>query len=187
MVDMASLWLPIALAPVAVFVVSSVIHMATPWHKNDYAKAPDEGKLLDAIRPLGLAPGDYVVPRCDSMEEMKSTEFAAKMNAGPVLFMTVRPNGMPNMGKTLGQWFLSTVVVTLLVAHVAAISLSPGANHAVVFHVIWETAFAGYAFALWPLAIWHGRGWGTTLRSTVDGLVYALITGAIFVWAWPQA
>ncbi|MBC7919275.1 MAG: hypothetical protein H7Y28_15845 [Rhodoferax sp.] len=184
---MASLWLPIALAPVAVFIVSSVIHMATPWHKKDYAKAPDEGKLLDALRPLGLTPGDYVVPHCESMDELKSPEFAARMNAGPVLVMTVRPNGMPNMGKTLGQWFLSAVVVTLLAAHVAAISLSAGAYPWLVFHVVWETAFAGYALALWPLAIWYGRSWGSTLRGTVDGLLYALITGGIFVWAWPRA
>ena len=103
MVDMASLWLPSALASVAVFITSSVIHMATPWHKKAYPWVPDEDKLLQAMRPLALPPGDYVVPACDSMEEMKSTEFAAKKNAGPNLMMTVLPNGMPNMGKTLGQ------------------------------------------------------------------------------------
>jgi hypothetical protein len=29
------LWLPILLSPVIVFVVSSLVHMVLPWHKND--------------------------------------------------------------------------------------------------------------------------------------------------------
>lgn len=186
MVDMASLWLPIALAPVAVFITSSVIHMATPWHKKDYPRLPDEDKFMAAVRPLALPPGDYVAPACDSMEEMKSPEFLAKKNGGPNVMMTVLPNGIPNMGKTLGQWFLFSVFVTLLAAHVAAISLAPGAYPWLVFHVVWETAFGAYALALWPLAIWYGRAWGTTLRATADGLLFALITGGIFVWAWPK-
>ena len=36
MVGTAELWLPILLSGVFVFVVSSVIHMALPIHKNDY-------------------------------------------------------------------------------------------------------------------------------------------------------
>ena len=36
MISIASLWLPIVLAAVIVFVASSVIHMAPLWHKNDY-------------------------------------------------------------------------------------------------------------------------------------------------------
>lgn len=187
MVDMSSLWLPIVLAPVAVFVASSVIHMATPWHRSEYPKVPDEEALRNALRPLNLPPGDYSVPRCSSMEEMKSPEYAAKLKEGPVLMFTVRPNAMPNMGKMLGQWFLSSALVTLVAAHVAAISLNPGAHHALVFHVVWETAFAGYALGLVPIAIWYGRAWATTLRHMLDGLLFALITGAVFAWAWPQA
>jgi hypothetical protein len=39
--------------------VSSVIHMLSPWHKNDYPPAPNEDKLRDAVRPLNIPPGDY--------------------------------------------------------------------------------------------------------------------------------
>lgn len=186
MVDMSSLWLPIVLAPVAVFIASSVIHMATPWHKSEYPKVPDEDALRRALGPLNIPPGDYSVPRCDSMQEMQSPEFQAKLQQGPVLFMTIRPNGVPSLGKMLGQWFLSGVLVTLVAAHVAAISLAPGAQSWLVFHVVWETAFAGYALGLLPMAIWYGRSWAATARGMVDGLVLAWITGGVFVWAWPQ-
>jgi hypothetical protein len=34
--------------------------------------------------------------------------------------------------------------------------------------------------------VWYGRSWMTTIRSTIDGLVYALITAGTFVWLWPK-
>ena len=48
------------------------------------------------------------------------------------------------------------------------------------------TAFVGYALALWQMSIWYRRSWGTTLRSTIDGLIYALLTAGVFGWLWPR-
>jgi hypothetical protein len=67
MTELSALWLPILLSSVIVFVVSSVIHMATPLHKNDYRSVPDEDKVAAALRPFAIAPGDYMVPRPASM------------------------------------------------------------------------------------------------------------------------
>ncbi|MEP7183947.1 MAG: hypothetical protein ABI886_17350 [Betaproteobacteria bacterium] len=47
-------------------------------------------------------------------------------------------------------------------------------------------AFVGYAGALWPQSIWYRRPWGTTIRTTIDGLVYALLTAGVFGWLWPR-
>ena len=41
MVPVLSLLIPIALSAVFVFIASSIIHMATPWHKNDLMKLPE--------------------------------------------------------------------------------------------------------------------------------------------------
>src|SRR3954464_7601556 len=89
MTSMGALWLPIVLSSVLVFVVSSVIHMALPWHKSDYPRVPDEDRLREALRPLAIPPGDYMIPRPTSMAEMKSPAFAEKMVAGPVMVVTV--------------------------------------------------------------------------------------------------
>jgi hypothetical protein len=62
MTGLAALWLPILLSSVIVFVVSSVIHTVLPWHKNDYPRIPNEEKVMDALRPLAIPPGDYMVP-----------------------------------------------------------------------------------------------------------------------------
>jgi ABC-type antimicrobial peptide transport system permease subunit len=80
MTELSVLWLPILLSAAIVFVVSSVIHMLSPWHKSDYPQAPNEDKLRDAVRPLNIPPGDYMVPRAATREELRTPEFAAKMN-----------------------------------------------------------------------------------------------------------
>src|SRR3989441_2837498 len=68
MTGLSALWLPILLSSVIVFVVSSAIHMASPWHKSDYPKVPNEDRVRDALRALAIPPGDYMIPRPSSRE-----------------------------------------------------------------------------------------------------------------------
>ena len=186
MTGLSALWLPILLSSVIVFVVSSVIHMALPWHKNDYRKVPNEDKLRDALRPLAVPPGDYMVPRPSNMQEMRSPEFLEKMKKGPVMMLTVIPNGPPSMGKPLVLWFLYCAVVGLFAAYVAGRALPVGAPYLRVFQLVGATAFIAYSAALWPTSIWYHRAWGTTIKSTIDGLIYALLTAGTFGWLWPR-
>ena len=181
-----ALWLPILLSAVIVFVVSSVIHMFTPWHKGDYPKIPNEDRVMDALRPLNIPPGDYMFPRPSGMAEMRSPEFVAKRSKGPAMVVTVLPNGPVTMGRELVLWFLFSVVVGVFAAYVAGRALPAGTPYLRVFQFVGATAFMGYSLALWPLSIWYRRAWGTTIRSTVDGLLYALLTAGTFGWLWPR-
>lgn len=186
MTELLGLWLPILLSAVAVFVLSSVVHMATPWHAGDYRRLPDEDAVVEALRPLGIPPGDYMVPRPASMKEMGSPEFAEKMTKGPVMVLTVMPSGPPSMTPSLIGWFAYSLVVGLFAAYVASRALPVGAAHLAVLRFAGATAFIGYSLALWQMSIWYHRSWLTTLKCTVDGLVYALLTGGILAWLWPR-
>ncbi len=42
------------------------------------------------------------------------------------------------------------------------------------------------ALPLWQLSIWYRRDWMTTIKSTIDGLIYGLLTGGTFGWLWPH-
>lgn len=179
------LLIPILLSSVIVFVASSVLHMLIPWHRNDYPRVPNEDQLRDAIRPLGIPPGDYMVPRPANREEMKSPEFAEKFRQGPNFMMTVFPAGDWGMGRNLVLWFLYLLVVTVFSAYIGGRALTPGAEFAEVFRFVCTVAFLAYAAALWQMSIWYRRSWGITIKSTVDGLIYGAITGAIFGWLWP--
>ena len=186
MTALTSLWLPILVSAVIVFIASSVIHMFLPWHKADYPKMPNEDKAIDALRPLAIPPGDYMVPHCSSMEERKSPAFAEKISKGPVMIVTVLPNAMPGMGPYLAQWFVYCAAIGFFAAYVASRALPAGAEYLRVFQLVGATAFFAYAAALWPISIWYRRSWGTTIRSSIDGLVYALLTAGAFGWLWPR-
>jgi hypothetical protein len=186
MLSLTQLWLPILLSVVAVFVASSIIHMASPWHKGDYPRMANEDAVMDAMRPLDIPPGDYFFPRPSGMAEMKSPEFRAKLERGPAVLMTVFPKGGAPMGGTFVKWILYLFVVIGIAAHVASRSVAEHADAHHVFHQVALVAFAGFGLGLWQLTIWYRRSLSITLKSTVDALVYAMITGGIFAWWWPR-
>ena len=157
MVPLAALWLPILLSAVIVFIASSVIHMVLPWHKNDYARVPDEERLRSALQPLAIPPGDYVVPRPSGREELRAPEFLARVNEGPNLVLTVLPNGPWTMGRNLGLWFAYLVVVAVFAAYVTGRVLAPESdddralvelNAALAVDPRWETVLLPMADGL---------------------------------------
>jgi len=186
MVPVMSLWIPIVLSAVIVFVASSIIHMVLPYHRGDLRKVPKEDEVMEALRKFSIPPGDYGMPLAGSMAGMKDPEFLKRMNAGPVIFMTVVPSGPPTMGSTLVLWFFYSVVVSVFAAYIAGRALGPGARYLEVFRFAGCTAFTAYSLALLQHSIWYRRNWGTTLKSMFDGLVYGLLTAGIFGWLWPR-
>ena len=183
MVSLAALWLPILLSAVLVFVASSIIHMATRWHANDFGRFAAEDAVMDALRPFNLAPGDYAAPLPESTAHMSSPEFKSKQARGPSFLLTVL--GQSSMPRNLVKWFVYSLVVGALAAYVASVALPAGAPYLTVFRVTSTVALAGYALALWQSWIWYSRGLGYTVRTSIDGLIYALLTGGVFGWLWP--
>lgn len=186
MVGILSLWLPILLSAVIVFAVSSIIHMGPLWHKTDYPKMPNEDQVRNALRPLAIPPGDYMIPRPTGSEEMRSPEFAEKVRQGPNMVVTVLPNGPWSMKRNLTQWFLYALVVSVLAAYVAGRALPAGSPYLAVFRFVGVTAFIGYSVALWQMSIWYRRSWSLTVKATADGLIYGLLTAGTFGWLWPR-
>ncbi len=177
MTALSALWLPILVSAVAVFVVSSIIHMTPLWHKTDYPRFANEDRVLDALRPIGLPPGDYMMPRPASSAEMRSAEFKEKMKRGPAVMMTVFPPWTGSMASK----------VSVFAAYIAGSAVPPGApTFVAICRYVGVTAFAGYTLALWQMSIWYRRAWSMTLKSTFDGVIYALVTCAVFTWMWPH-
>ena len=186
MVAIPSLWLQILLSAVIVFLASSLIHMVLPLHRSDYRKLPAEDEVMEALRKFGIPPGDYLVPCAGSMKEVSAPAFVDKMTKGPVAVLTVRPSRPPTMTKELVMWFVYCLVVGIFAAYIAGRALGPGAHYLAVFRFAGCTAFVGYSLALWQQTIWYGRDWKTTMKSTIDGLVYGLLTAGMFGWLWPR-
>jgi len=186
-VALTELWLPILLSAVAVFIASSVIHMATPMHKKDHRELPDQDEVLAALRKAGVERGAYAFPYANSMKQMADQGFIAKQNAGPVGFMQVLANGPIKMGASLGIWFVYSVAIALFVGYIATMCVGKGEDYLVVFRVTGTVAILGFAVSAIQDSIWKGVSWAVTCRFVIDGLIYGLLTAGVFGWLWPAA
>jgi hypothetical protein len=184
-VPILSLWLPIVVSAIVIFFVSFIVHTMLKYHASDYGKLPGEETVLEVLRKLDIPAGEYSLPRPSDMKEMRSTEYKEKVMKGPNAMMTIWPGGPISMGKELALWFIYTIIVGIFSAYIAGRALEPGAPYLSVFRFVGATAFMCYSVALWQDSIWFRRKWSTTIKNTIDGLIYALLTAAIFGWLWP--
>jgi hypothetical protein len=179
-----SLWLPVVVAAVAVWIVSAILHMALKYHMADYKKLPDEETVAGALRKESLAPGYYFLPYAMG-SSMKDPAVIKRFQDGPVAFLTVLRNGPPAFGKSLVQWLLLCFLVSFVIAYVARHTLTPATDGMTVLRVTGTIAFLGYGFGYFQDSIWRGMPWSNTWRGIADALVYAIVTGLIFRWLWP--
>jgi hypothetical protein len=190
---MAQLWIPIVLSAVLVFVASSIIHMVLKWHNSEYRKLPNEDAVGAAIRAGNAAVGQYFIPHCPDMKQMQTPEMQRKFVEGPIAFIVLRPPGPPRMGSALVQWFVYSLVVGFVGACVAlntqpaaagVLAATAAAHEAAI--VTGAIAFFAYAGGALPGAIWMGKPWSAAMKELLDGIIYAVITGATFAWLWPH-
>jgi len=183
MLSIASLWLPILVSAVAVFVVSSIVWMVLPWHRKDYQPVSNEEAARNTLK--GLARGQYHVPYCASMKDMKNPDIVRKMTEGPIATITIHPNGPPSMGRQMTLWFLFTIFAGILVAYVSTRTLAPHTDYLAVFRIAGVTAWLAYGASGIQEGIWFGRPWRSVIFLQVDALIYALLTAGIFGSMWP--
>jgi hypothetical protein len=184
MVPLASLWVPIVLAGLFVFLASNVIHMVLPYHRSDYKTLPAENDIQLALRKFNIPYGDYMRPRAGSMAAMKDPAFLEKTKKGPVALITVM-SGEFNMGPLLVKWFLFCVVVSLFAGYLASRTLPAGAPYLHVSQIASTAAFMGYGLGAIPQSIWFRKSWATTAKTLFDALIYGFVTGGTFGWLWP--
>lgn len=182
---LVQLWLPILVSAAIVWVASSILWMALPFHKNDFKGVPNEGALTDVIKSGSIAPGQYFLPFCGG-KERNSPEFQARLKQGPWAFLIVSGQA-PNFGRSLGLWFVNLVIVSLFVAYVARAALPDGTAYLTVFRVAGSASLLGYAGMFMSDAAWKGSSWSDAFKKVFDGVVYALLTGGVFGWLWPSA
>ncbi len=186
MVGLGSLWLPILVSAVLVFLVSAIIHMVLKYHNKDYTRLPNEDAVRAAIRAGNPVPAQYILPYCTDMKEMEKPEVKQKYIEGPVAVMNVLPSGVPTMGKSLTQWFVFIVIVSFFIAYVAGHAIPLGAEYLHVFRIVGAVGFLAYGMGQFAASIWMGKPWKIAWKDAVDGLVYGLVTAGVFGWLWPR-
>lgn len=179
-----SLWIPVIASAVAVFFASSLLHMVLKYHQADHRRLPLEETVAEALGRANPEPGVYMTPHC-THQQMKDPAVAARFAKGPVAIITTLPKGMPNLGKHLGLWFGLCFLTSFTAAYIARHTLVPGASGLLVMQITGAVAFGAYNYGQISDTIWKGQPWSNTLRHLLDGAIYAVITGAIFMALWP--
>jgi hypothetical protein len=182
---LTTLWAPIVLSAVVVFVASSIMHTVLPYHRSDVHPLPDEENVMAALRAAGLKRGLYVFPFC-LPKNMKTPGAVEKYKQGPVGMMTIFPSGPPAMAKFLALWFAYCLIISSAVAFLAGSAVRGGAPYRAVFHVVAIAAFLAYGLANLANGIWRGQPWSVVTKEVIDGLIYALLTAGTFGWLWPR-
>jgi len=181
---LSQLWLPILLSALFVFFASALFWMASPHHKNEWGKLPNEPVVLAALRTQPITPGLYVIPGCTDPAERKNPAWLAEVERGPVAYVTLRPGGMPNMGAQMFQSLLGNVVVAIFVAYIASHTIQPGAHYLEVFRVVGTLGFMSYALGSLQDSVWFGRPWPSFVKQCFDALVFGCLMGGTFGWLW---
>lgn len=183
--NLCALWLPILVTGIGVFVASSLVHMVFKYHNSEYRGLNNDDSIRDVVRSANLTPGLYVTPKCNDMKEMSSETMIKKYQEGPVAFITIMPNGAPNMGKSLGLWFVWTLVVASFASLVALHTIPLNGNPHMAAHVIALISFVMYGAGSVQDFIWMGKPFSSMMKYLLDALIYSVVTALSFMWLWP--
>lgn len=174
-----SLWQPILVSAVLTFIAGALIWMVMPWHKSDWQKTADEEAVRAALK--STTPGMYSVPHCDPAQ-FKDPDMQQKFVDGPQAFITVVPNGMPQMGGKLLLMFAYNLLVGVLCAYFVSRTAVPGTDYLGLFRIAGTVAFTAYGVAYIQESVWFGRSWSLTAKTFLDALIYGLLVGGTFGW-----
>ncbi len=183
----AALWQPILLSAVLAFVVSALAWTVLPHHKKEFAGLAGQDGVIDAIRKANPGPGLYMFPWADDPKERMSPEMKKRIAEGPAGIITVFPRRELGMGKMLVQQFVFFLVTSVFVAYIAVHTLHRGDTYLTVYRVAGTAAILAYVFGTVPESIWFGKPWKTFWLSTIDGVLYGLVTAGSFGALWPKS
>lgn len=192
------LWLPILLSGAFVWIASAIAWMAVGHHKKDRDAVPGgrEQELMDTIERLKIGPGNYGFPDFCQHDALPRKE---RMEALKALYDR-RPQGLlrvwapVNMGVNMALTFAFYLVTSVVIGYLgwAALPHGPGvgsvggASFGQVLRVLGTAGVLAYCFASFPNDLWFQKKRRAMAMDLLDGVVFGLITGAVFAWLWPR-
>src|SRR4051812_8547626 len=139
------LWQPILVATAFCFIASAVLWMVGPHHKGDWKAAPNQDKVIAALREAGANEGGYMFPHADRGDKTAFQESMKKWAEGPAGIMYVYPRGAMSMGRMMGQQLVFFLVVNFFLAYIGHHAELDGKSYLRVFQIIGAIGFMTYS------------------------------------------
>lgn len=194
---LVKLWLPIIVSAAGVWIASCLAWMVVGHHKKDWKDLPSEPEFIEAIKRLGIGPGNYGFPefrRCEGLSKEQKMAKWEEMQKNPMGLLRVW--GPISMGRNMLLTLLVYLAVSVLVGYLGWIALGPGSaglggpaprpEFGKVLQVLGTASILAYCSASLPNDIWFQKSRREVLTNTIDGVVFGLLTGATFGWLWPS-
>lgn len=186
----AQLWLPILVSGVGMWVLSFMGWMIIGHHKKDRDGLPagTEQAFMDTITRLNIRPGNYGFPDFNQHDHLPRKERMERLKA---LYDT-HPQGLlrvwapTNMGLNMALTFAFYLLTSTVIAYLGWAALPKGAAFAKVMQVLGTAGVLAYCFASFPNDLWFQKKRRAIATEWIDGIVFGLVTGAIFAWLWPK-
>jgi len=171
-VDLADLWLPILVAWIATYVLSTLAWTVLPHHRPEWDFVRIDGSLRTAI---DSAPGDQCL--------LVEGDADAANNPTACRGMLILWRHRASMGANIAMTATFFLVAALTIGYMASIALSRETSTLDVFRFTATAGVLAHVMAGVPTIIWFRRKW---LMDLLDGVAYALATGAAFALLWPR-
>jgi hypothetical protein len=173
------LWLPILVTGIVTHVYSMLAWTVLPHHKPEWNKIPDEDAAYPTLEKI--PPGQYVFPHASCQKDMQAESFKRKL--GIRNGMLVIWTGPTQMGKAIGQTFITYFVIAFLIGYLASIGVSRGAEFVKVVQFATTAGLLAHIAAKFPFVFWFRR---RIIMDVLDGVIFAVLTGVIFAALWPK-
>jgi len=179
------LWLPILVATFCLHMSSFLAWVVLPHHFSDKKKIDAEDKVMDLVRDLNIAPGNYMFPYATHKTAQSDKAFQEKYAKGPVGCLDVyKPINMAsNMIQTI-LFFFVTATVIAYITHVACPPADEATDFMKVFRISGTIAVLTYASSGILNRIWFQA---RKITDFIDGCVFGLILGLIFAALYKYA
>jgi hypothetical protein len=166
------------LGAIAMFVASTVLHVATPLANTGVSRMSNEEVVLDAMKRGVEKPGLYIFPWVDPNDPKMMEKSAALMKVNPSGMMIVQPSGgMFSMAPALGKEFVKELAQALIAAFLLSLTALSAWFSRVGFVALMALfAELGTDTSYW---IWYGFPANYTLAVIAIGLIQVIVAGLV--------
>jgi hypothetical protein len=159
----ATMIVPILIATVLSFLLSSLIWMVLPHHKKDWSSSIE-------VNLANTPEGQYTIPKDHMTSDWYGFVFVKRTKH--------------NMGKALGSWFLNQLIISAVIGYLVYHSVEQGSPYLEVFRIAGTAALLAYGGLALEKAIWWGWRWNVAFKNLFDAGLYSLIVAGSFAFYW---
>ena len=170
------------LGAIAMFVWTSIAHMATPLASMGLSQIPNEQAVMSQMQSNITAPGLYFYPWMDPKDPnaMVKMQQADKVHPhGLLIYSPPGVNSDANMGSMLIKEFIKQFVQALIAAWIASVIVGGFTMRWLVVTGMFVSSAIAQNISYWT---WYHFPLDFTLAAIIVEVVSGIVAGAAIAW-----